>query len=90
MTAQWDPEHRDEELHRITNLTRAVTATAVGATVLLGVGIAWGDQQRVDQADQRESTQTPAPGSTIAPPTATPTAPTPATSKAPTSKSGGS
>ncbi len=89
MSSEWDPQKRDEELRTITNVTRAVAVTAVGATVVLGVGIAWGDQQRVDQADNRQTTDVPAPGSTVQPPANKPT-PTPAATKAPTSTSGGS
>lgn len=89
MSSEGDPQKRDQELRTITNVSRAVAVSAVGATVVLGVGIAWGDQQRVDQADNRQSTQTPAPGSTVQPPASKPTA-TPAATQAPTSKSGGS
>lgn len=92
----WEPERRDQELRHISNVTKGVAAFAVGGTVLLGVGIAWGDQQRVVQADNREAEQQAQPTaeeqaqptSTIQPPANKPT-PAQSTSK-PKSKSGGS
>lgn len=89
--SDWNPETRDAELHHISNLSKGIAVVAVGGTVLLGAGIAWGDQQRVTQANNREATQQqPADSTTISPPANTPTtSPTqqPSTSK---SKSGGS
>ncbi len=96
--SDWTPSERDDEVRRIRSLTRDVAIVAVGATVVMGVGIAWGDQQRIDQADGQDPSPTPASSDapttapTTAPslqPGATPT-PTPTASKSPKSKSGGS
>lgn len=84
--SDWTPSERDEEVRRIRSLTRDVAIVAVGATVVMGVGIAWGDQQRVDQSNNKEQSPTPAP---TLQPGATPT-PTPTATSNPKSKSGGS
>lgn len=91
----WNPATRDEELRHISTVTKGIAAVAASGTVLLGVGIAWGDQQRVEQADARESETPPAPeasaspGATITAPKNAPT-PSAAPTKSPKSKSGGS
>lgn len=94
--SNWTPEERDQEIRHISGLSKSIAVVAVGGTVLLGAGIAWGDQQRIDQANKRATTPQEQPSTTtIQPPTTTPTqAPTP---KAPSSgsssgksKSGGS
>lgn len=92
--SDWDSASRDAELHHISTVTKGVVAVAVGGTVLLGAGIAWGDQQRVEQANNREAApqDQPSPGTnTIKPPATqpTPTA-TSGGSTGGTSKSGGS
>lgn len=87
--SDWNPAERDEELHHISNVTKGVAAVAVGGTVLLGFGVAWGDSQRVDQANNREAAtadQT-STDTTIQPPASTPK---PAQTKSSTGKSGSS
>lgn len=75
-----DADHRDAELRDIRRLSTGLVVGAVGATVVLGVGIAWNDQQRVDQAQAREA-------GAVVPSTAAPIAsstPAPTESAAPT------
>lgn len=52
---QWSPEQRDQELRHIRSLTTGLIIGSLGVTVVLGYGIAWGDQQRVNQADARDA-----------------------------------
>lgn len=90
--SDWDPQRRDEELSTISGLTKAVAVGAVGATVVLGYGIAQGDQQRANQAATRDAqAEIPASSSSggVTPPNGSPT-PAPTKSKSPKSKSGGS
>lgn len=89
----WDPQRRDDELRSISGLTKGVVIGSVSATVVLGYGIALGDQQRANQADARAAQEeqpstTPSTGA-VTPPGSSPT-PAPAKSKSPKSKSGGS
>lgn len=81
--SEWDPQKRDEEFQHIRKMTTGLAVVSVGATLVLGYGIAWGDQQRVDQADNRESAQ-----SDEGSPAPSPSSSTKA--KKPKSKSGGS
>lgn len=84
--SQWDPQQRDREFRTIRSLTTGLVIGSVGATVILGYGIAWGDQQRVDQADEREAEQ----ATTQSPSGSTPTKSSSTKPKKPKSKSGGS
>lgn len=90
--SDWNPAERDEELHHISNVTKGVAAVAVGGTVLLGFGVAWGDSQRVDQANNREAAQQEqgTTNTTIQPPASTPTPNQPKSSTGGSGSSSGS
>lgn len=90
LVSYWTPDERDQEIRHINNVTKGVAVAAVGGTILLGAGIAWGDQQRITQADNREAAQTtPSTPATIQPPKTNPTK-APAGGSSSKSKSGGS
>lgn len=88
---QWSPEQRDKELRTIRSLTTGLVIGSVGATLVLCYGIAWGDQQRVDQADARDAAQnsndSQSGGSSTTPSKSSSSS---STTKKPKSKSGGS